>query len=264
MQRWFGIIMNLAQAERETFNIWGKELGSPMAASLRTEMKAQTLDDMGIAEADLDGDPDRQGDYLFQLENHVKGGLLIAKHILNSADGSNKQLIGTRRRYGKTFERRFHLVGFVITSWAENSYDMLNWEHVKEESRINWKRVTAEWNEFHPYDRFEKPISLKSLYNQAIRQEDILLQLTYHQISQGMKAARKEGQSFENQIKNAEAEYLSQVEKDKDGYAEWFAFLYKRFVRDLIPNQSEIDSRFNFIVNTLAIKYLKPAKGGAA
>ena len=251
--------MNVAQAEREIFNIWHRELGYPMAASLRAEMKAETLADMGVDEADLDGDPDLQGNYLVQLENHIRGGLLIAKHTPNSA--SSNKLVGTKGIYRKSFERRFHLVEFVISFWAENSYDIDNWEHWKQETRINWKRVTNEWNQSHPYDQFEKSISLKSLYNQAIRQSGILLNLAHLQIARGMKKVRKEGQTFENQIKNAEIEFLSQAKKGNDGYSEWFAFLLKRFVKN-VPNQSKLEIQYNFIINSLIVKYLKPIKGG--
>lgn len=236
--------LELAKEERKIFNTWEKDFGYPIVTPLRKQAKAGTLKELGITEADLDGDPELQENYLDKLNDYARGVVFVMKYSSSSADGSNAQPARTKKgSYNKTFERRFHLVEFVIDSWARDS-----------RSRIDWKRVTAEWNEVHPYDQFENPTSLKSLYNQAIRQTGIIMQLIGYQILKGMEAVRKEGQSFANQRK----QFLSQVGEDSKCPLAAIGLLYKHFV---LTDKPVISLRHLEVMYTLLKIHSKAAKG---
>lgn len=241
--------LELEKEERKSFHCVKGEFGYSLPTSLQKRVKDFTLKELGISEADLDGDPDNQKIYLTRLSNWAEGVTLLYKYN-PSTSASNAQPAGTKRGpYIKTYERRYHLVEFVIDSWTRDN-----------RSRIDWERVTAEWNEVHPYDRFEKPISLKSLFNKAIREPGIILPFLFNQVAQEMMAFLDRGQPqevFENYAGKID-QFLSEVTREVTDDSDredppycFFGVIYKYLK---LTDKLEANRRRNKIMRTLIVR----------
>ena len=74
----------------------------------------------------------------------------------------------TRKRYQRCFEKRFHLVDFVI----DQTMPLREQGPFTHNKRFNWKWLCSEWNAAHPYDPMNKE-ALKVAYYRAVAEEDI-------------------------------------------------------------------------------------------
>lgn len=138
---------------------WGKKLGMPLPQEFRTQLEGNTGEGPGdedITLNDLDGLIKEFFDK-FELLEYFSS----RKNPKDSASG---------KRYHRCFEKRLHLVEFVmerrltIANWKRKSFAL--------RKRINWKQICAEWNEAHPYDQM-KPQLLKVRYYRAIAEGNI-------------------------------------------------------------------------------------------
>lgn len=243
--------LELAKEERAVLDTVKGEFGFLLPPSLQKNLKDYTLQELGISEADLNGDPDRQQEYLTKFKRWLEGATLLTKYRpLPSAN--NVQSAKTKREpYTKTYERRYHLVEFVIDSWMRDN-----------RSRIDWERVTSEWNEAHPYDRFVKPISLKSLFNKAIREPGIIAPFLFGQVAHGMMAVLDSGRTqgvevFENYADKVE-QFCSEfegLEASEDGGLHPFYELFWVLLKYLtFTDKLEANRRRNEIVRTLMFR----------
>ena len=81
------------------------------------------------------------------------------------------------KRRLKLLEKRVHIVEFV---WGQKG-------SISE--RANWKKIAADWNAQHPYDK-RTPASLKDRYHKAIRDDDVLSNILAIRILMGQGVTR--------------------------------------------------------------------------
>jgi len=77
----------------------------------------------------------------------------------------------SRRTYQKCYERRLHLVSFVIDRVKISMYNL--WFHnLHGKKRIPWQSLSAEWNRAFPFNRFTAD-SLRREYYRAIKEDQM-------------------------------------------------------------------------------------------
>jgi hypothetical protein len=120
----------------------------------------------------------RDSEALDDLDSAIPDYLrLIDAAVNNSPNSGNSsnvhretELVTSKKRYKKSFEKQLHLVSFV----AEKFLTLSNLVHhsFTPHKRINWKLLCNEWNEKHPYDLTTLGV-LKVHYYRAIADIDI-------------------------------------------------------------------------------------------
>ncbi|GAJ16247.1 unnamed protein product, partial [marine sediment metagenome] len=104
---------------------------------------------------------------LDDLDGYLSENIPIWKTILHKGGTSaarDSTEAKSRKIYRKCFERRFYLVNFVM----DRPY--------KRGTRIDWKRMIAEWNKSHPSDQMNLS-ALKGRYQCAIKEDSLMLQV---------------------------------------------------------------------------------------
>ena len=196
----------LEKEKRAIFKIWEKEFGRPLQGEVQIKLWEDALQIEGVAEADLDGFPHLQTQVLNKLEDLLRAAMPFLKNrdlfLRQPAIYGKKSAQKPKKKYLKPFYRRLHLVDFIIQRRARSKH-----------KRINWAEVTTEWNNNHPYDRFSKPDSLKSLYNQAIRENGLLVYLGFSKVTKFLKELKARGVAKGVDPKKPLEEFMKEVLK---------------------------------------------------
>lgn len=98
----------------------------------------------------------------------MEAGKLAAEHQYFPASKAPKR--PREKRYNKPFERRLHIVDFIIGQQLTLRQRKKRSFH--RHKQIKWKRILIAWNEAHPYDIMTLG-RLQVAYRQAITQPDI-------------------------------------------------------------------------------------------
>ncbi|MFA5064959.1 MAG: hypothetical protein WC566_05795 [Dehalococcoidia bacterium] len=158
--------------DKEKKIIWGqyeREFAFYTMPGYRKALEAGILEELGITEADLDGDPKNQEIFLEKLRSWAAGAVFVCKiapytrSIAHPARSPKTPLLSPWGRH--LFERRFNIVKFVFESRAHHA-----------STRVRWKQIAPEWNRAHPRDILN-PIQMKTLYKRAIKEDGIMIQV---------------------------------------------------------------------------------------
>ncbi len=143
---------------------WERDFGYYIATTVKKTAEDGVLRELGITEADLDGDPDLKESFLDKLDRCAEGIVFYLKQTLYTSSNAppvktkktSQKPIALSRWRRQLFERRLQLVTLVDESRERSK-----------STRISWKRITAEWNKAHPLDLLEATTILKRLYYRA-------------------------------------------------------------------------------------------------
>lgn len=173
---------DIVKEEHELFRKWGNDFSFPMATPLKAEMRNGVLKHMEVTWEELDGDPHRKAEYLNTLGSWLHGAAFAMKQgILGSKDAPTdtvNQPVRKRIRQ-KDFDHRFRIVKF-ITEWLARTGH----------NRVKWSQVVAQWNKENPFDQYEKPSSMEKLYNNARKENGIMVQLLTLKVLEGSREGR--------------------------------------------------------------------------
>ena len=117
-----------------------------------------------ILEKRLEGTRDIE-DYEGMVEDYLDLGKLFTNSI--SSPKHNTPQNSSRKRYQRPFQKRLHLVYFIIGQQISSKK-----QRKKIRKRINWETTCKAWNEAHPNDPMT-PKVLKATYYRAVGEEDL-------------------------------------------------------------------------------------------
>ena len=143
--------------EKRRNSIWAKherEFGHLIAQETRDKVEGDNLRVSIDDEMTLD-----------DLDGYLSWNIPVWKDILLKGGASPaRDSTKPTKRYRKCFERRFYMVNFV----KDRPY--------RRGTRIDWKRMVAEWNKSHPSDLMNKD-ALRVEYQNAIKEDSLMLQV---------------------------------------------------------------------------------------
>jgi hypothetical protein len=154
----------LKELEDELWPELEAEFGELISSSFRKLMRQQVIiRDTEDCLNNMDGDPDGKAELIESIKVSIRERWEAAKAYTASYFG---QPIGTappkpRKIYRKCFERRLHLLDFVLKQKG------------RIRKRANWKAITAAWNKAHPFDTMDLPV-LKVAFYHALKDGNVL------------------------------------------------------------------------------------------
>ncbi len=164
-------VKDLKQKKDAIWAKWEREAGFPLAQPFRNAVEKQAGPYLGYDE----------DNWLIDLD----GSILSAIEIVNSARPTSPTVSvpkgEPKKRYSKPFERRFHLVKFVVERLVrsskvrygvEDKRDIEKWLRL----RFNWQLIANEWNVAYPFERI-KPEVLRVEYYRAVQDDNLVYQL---------------------------------------------------------------------------------------
>ncbi len=150
--------------ERRKKAVWEeleKEYDFPVAEKIRNYLE---VEEVGAPRDYIDGDPEGEDVYLESLKSVVRRYFTFLELFELKVKPSNGEPPRRKEIRRKWFERRLYLVNFVLDKGLN-----------PKTRRIDWKRITTEWNTANPSDTISLP-TLKNEYYHALKDEPLMAQ----------------------------------------------------------------------------------------